>query len=108
MPVAVARTLPSASTSAADVLAVARPARVTSASIVNPVIGTGRPRSTEMRARRIAGSACSRARTSRPVGGPPWQASGSHGPRAWSVGVNHSLPSARRSTVKNVSGTVRT
>ena len=42
------------------------------------------------------------------MGGPPWQASGSHGPRAWSVGVNHSLPSARRSAVKNVSGTAST
>ena len=108
MPVAVARTLPSPSRMAADVLAVARPPRVTSARIVNPAIGTVRPMSTETRARRMPGAACSRARTSSPVGGPPWQASGSHGPRAWSVGVNHSLPSARRSTVKNVSGTAPT
>ena len=63
-----------------------------------PAIGTGRPRSTEMRASRSCGSTCSSARTMSAVGGPAWHASGSQGPRARSVGTNTSP-----SVVKNVS-----
>ena len=95
------RTLPAPSTMrGASSAAVARPARTTSVSMRKPAIGTGRPSSTLMRASRWVGSVRSSARTSIAVGGPPWQASWSHGPRASSVGTIHSPPSAARSSVK--------
>ena len=82
VPVATARGAPSASTMVARVVPVARPALTISVSTANPAIGTGRARSTVSRARRRSGSVRSSARASSAVGGPPWHASGSHGPRA--------------------------
>ena len=79
---AVTRTTPAASTMLARVAATVRPRRATSATTKNPAIGTGLARSTVMRVRRTSGRARSIARASKPVGGPAWHASTSHGPRA--------------------------